>query len=205
MTNLVRLNERKKEEVVEIASRYIKEGKLVVYPTDTLYGLGANALSVEAVKKVFEVKKRPLSKPLPIAVCDLKMLRRYVYLNDLAEVLVRNFLPGALTIILKKKDVIPDIVTSGLDRVAVRIPANDICLEIIKKADLPITTTSANISGETPPVDAKEVRVRADLIIDAGKLGERVPSTIVDVSAGDIRLVREGKIRFKDILKAVGE
>ncbi len=203
MTNFVRLNEKRKEEVVDLACKYIREDKLVVYPTDTLYGLGANALSINAVKKVFEVKKRPFNKPIPIAVCDLKMLEKYVYLNDLAKLLIKEFLPGALTIILKKKDIIPDIVTGGLDKVAVRIPANDLCLEIIKKVNLPITTTSANISGKTPPVDAREVEIKADLIIDAGRIGERIPSTIVDVSSENIKLVREGKISFKSILKAL--
>ena len=203
MTNFVRLNEKRKEEVVDLACKYIREDKLVVYPTDTLYGLGANALSVNAVRKVFEVKKRPFNKPIPIAVCDLKMLEKYVYLNDLAKLLIKEFLPGALTIILKKKDIIPDIVTGGLDKVAVRIPANDLCLEIIKKVNLPITTTSANISGKTPPVDAREVEIKADLIIDAGRIGERIPSTIVDVSSENIKLVREGKISFKSILKAL--
>ncbi len=203
MTNLVRLNERTKEEICELASRYIKEGKLIVYPTDTLYGLGANALDEKAVKKVFEVKKRPLNKPLPIAVCNIKMMERYVYLNDIAKLLVKEFLPGALTLILRKKESIPDIVTSGLENVAVRIPDNDICLEIIKKSDLPITTTSANISGKMPPIDVKEVEVEVDLIIDAGKLKERIPSTIVDVSSGEIKLVREGKIKFSDIMKVV--
>jgi len=187
------------EGVVERAARILSKGGIVVYPTDTLYALGCDATNPEAVKRVFEVKRRSLSKPLPIAVASLEMMREYCELNEKAEKLARAMLPGALTLLLKKKN-LPHIVTSGSAKVAVRIPANELALKIIAALGKPVVATSANISGKAPPISAGEAMTQlsdVDLVIDAGRLAERVPSTIYDPETG--KVLREGKISREEI------
>ncbi len=187
------------EGVIERAARILSKGGIVVYPTDTLYALGCDATNPEAVKRVFEIKRRSLSKPLPIAVASLEMMQEYCELDEKAEKLARAMLPGALTLLLKKKN-LPDIVTSGSAKVAVRIPANELALKIIAALGKPVVATSANISGKAPPISAEEAMAQlsdVDLVIDAGKLAERVPSTIYDPETGEV--LREGKISKKEI------
>ncbi len=181
----------------------LKKGGLVVYPTDTLYALGGDATSERVVRKVFRAKKRPLDMPLPIAVADMRMLKRYAHLHEEARVLAEKYLPGPLTLILEKKD-LPPVLTSGLDNVAVRIPANDAALELIELFGKPVVTTSANFSGDPPPVSVEEVPegLGAEVALDQGVLGERVPSTIVGFDDG-LRVIREGKISKKEILEAL--
>ncbi len=187
---------------LEKAAKIILSGGLVVYPTDTLYALGCNALNEEAILKVYETKKRSLAKPLPIAVASIDMMKRYAYVNKNAEKIAKKFLPGALTIVLRKKRVLPDILTSGLDKVAIRIPANKIALKLIELVGLPLVTTSANISGEAPPASIEEVKIKADYIINGGKL-EGIPSTIIDLSEAAPKILRRGKIDGRRILEVL--
>lgn len=186
------------------AAEILERGGLIVYPTDTLYALGGDALNEKAIMKVYEAKKRPLSMPLPIAVSDLDMMMRYAHIDDRARMLTDKYLPGALTLVLKKKN-LPELLTSGLDKVAVRIPANNAALGLVRLVDRPVITTSANFTGELPPVSMDEVpsELGAEVALDQGKLGERVPSTIVDFT-GKPKVIREGKISKKEILAAVG-
>lgn len=190
--------------VIEKAADIIIKGGLVIHPTDTLYGLGCNALDKDAVKKVYKAKKRDMEKPLSIAVADMTMMKKYAVVDERAEGIAEFFLPGPLTILLEKKD-IPDVVTAGGEKVAVRIPDHDITLEIIRKAGVPMITTSANISGRDPPVTVKEAVGQiegAELALDAGTLAKRVPSTIIDLSVG-LEVVREGQLATKDLEKAL--
>lgn len=194
------------EKKVKFAAEIIRSGGLVVYPTDTLYGLACDALNKEAIARVFEVKKRPISTPLPIAVNDLKMLKKYAFVDERAEKIAKRFLPGALTIILKKK-ALPDILTSGLDSIGIRIPDNEIALKLIGYSGVPITTTSANISGKKPPISVEEVIEQIkdiDVILDYGELESRLPSTILDLT-GKPKILREGKIEKEEIEKAIGK
>lgn len=186
------------------AARVLRRGAMVVYPTDTLYALGADALNEEGIMRVYQAKKRPLSKPLPIAVADLKMMEKYARVDEKARILADVFLPGALTLILWKRNLPPSL-TSGSDKVAVRIPANKAALELVRLVDRPVITTSANITGGLPPVSISEVPLGlgAELCLDQGRLGDRVPSTIVDFTE-EPRIVREGKIRAREIFTAVG-
>ena len=124
----------------------LSNGEIVVYPTDTLYGLGADIYNNDAVKKIFKIKKRPLKIPLSIAVSDYKELEKIAYTNNKIKKLAESFLPGRLTLILHKKSCISDIVNSGLDKIAVRIPDNNFTLELLSNFG-PITATSANIHG----------------------------------------------------------
>lgn len=193
------------EKKIKRAAQIIKSGGVVVYPTDTLYGMGCNALSVRAVKKVFKAKQRRADKPLPIAVDSVRMMKKYAVVDSKAEALARKFLPGALTIVLKKKK-LPNILTAGSDTVGVRIPANEVALKLIKRAGVPITATSANVSEEIPPVSADEVLdfKGIDLILDAGKLGARAPSTVLDLT-GRPKILRKGKIKKDEIERVIGE
>ena len=189
---------------LQAAVEVLRNRCLVVYPTDTLYALGGDATDEHAVRKVFRGKKRPLDMPLPIAVSDMRMLRRYARLHEQARVLAEKYLPGPLTLVLEKKD-LPDVLTSGLPKVAVRIPDNDAALELIELFEKPVVTTSANLSGSPPPVSVAEVpeELGAKVALDQGVLGERVPSTIVGFDDGP-RVIREGKISKEEILEALG-
>ncbi len=182
----------------------LRAGGLVVYPTDTLYGLGCNALDEMAVKKVFDVKGRSPEKPLPIAVCDMEMMGRYALINENAERIAKIFLPGALTVVLERRG-LPDVLTAGLPRVAVRIPKNNIALDLIRLAGFPITATSANVSGARPPITAEETeeQLKVDLILDAGKLNSREPSTILDLT-GEPKVIREGVVKRGEIARVLG-
>ena len=182
------------------AIRLLKQGELIVYPTDTLYGLGADIFNEEAIKKVYEVKKRPFDLPLSIAIASVDEINEYAYMNEIAYKIAHEFLPGAITIILKKRKVIPDIIAK--EKIGISIPANEIALKIAK--ELPITATSANIHGKNTPKEIKEakeqLRDKIALYIHGGKLPGK-PSTIVDVSEGKIKIIREGAIRRGEIWK----
>ena len=183
---------------IERAKEYLKAGKLVVYPTDTLYGIAANVFDENAVRKIYEVKHRPLSLPLPVALSEKNEIEKYAFMNDVAKKIIDIFMPGRITIILKKKRGIPDIVSK--DKIAIRIPANEIARELAR--DFPVTATSANIHGMSPPSTVEEARKqlgrKVAMYIDGGKLPGK-PSTIVDVSEGRIKIIREGAIKSEEI------
>jgi L-threonylcarbamoyladenylate synthase len=184
----------------------LKNGKIIVYPTDTLYGLGADIYNIDAVRKVFEIKKRPLDDPLSVAVSDINELEKIAYINNKSRQLAEVFLPGRLTLILKKRSIIPDIVTGGLKKVAVRIPDNKVALELLSEFG-PITATSANIHGKKTPYIIREISMQfkdedISVYLNIGRVAGR-PSTIVDATKKHIKLVREGAIAEKEILDAI--
>ncbi|MFQ5887332.1 MAG: L-threonylcarbamoyladenylate synthase [Candidatus Hydrothermarchaeales archaeon] len=188
------------EEAIREAARLIGEGKLVVYPTDTLYGVGCSALDEGAIRTVFAVKKRDASKPLSIAVCDLRMLRRYTAFESRAMQVMERFFPGPLTFILRKRN-LPDVLTGGAETVGVRIPESRVALKLIMLAGVPIVSTSANVSGREPPETAEEALEHlpeVDLALDAGRLAG-LPSTIIDLTEEPPRIVREGKKPTEDV------
>ncbi len=176
-------------------------GGLVVYPTDTVYGLGADAENESAVLRVYEVKGRGRDKPLTIAVSDLDMLERYALLNEVSRELVRRFLPGKVTFILPKTKRVPDSVNPRA--IGVRIPNLDLTLHLIRSFGRAVTATSANKSGSPPKRDPKEVaeEIDVDLLLDYGVLPPSRPSTIVDLTGDRPVLVREGDVPFRDILR----
>lgn len=183
---------------IKLAIKLLREGKLIVYPTDTTYGIGADIFNEEAVKRVYEVKRRPSSMPLSIAIHSIDEIEEYAHMNEISYAIAQRFLPGALTIILRKREVVPDFISK--EKVAIRIPKNEIALEITK--EMPITATSANIHGEkdayTIEMAKKSLGNKISLYIDYGKL-PGVPSTIVDLSEGKIKVIREGAIRREDL------
>ena len=188
------------------AVKALSDGKIVVYPTDTLYGLGADIYNDDAVRRIFEIKKRPASMPLSVAVSDFQELEKIAFIDDRTRRLAELFLPGKLTLILKKKNCVSDLVTGGLDRVAVRIPDNKIALDLLSKFG-PITATSANIHGTKTPDIINDIRMQfkdddVSVYLDIGRLTGQ-PSTIVDVTGKQIKILREGAITKRHILDAV--
>ena len=166
----------------------IEAGEAVVYPTETVYGLGADATDPEAVGRVYEIKNRPRDKPLSVAFGDIDHATQYTEPTDRELAFMREFLPGPVTVIVDRKLTLPDMLTDGDPRVGVRVPANEIALQLCRAAG-PITATSANRSGEPSvrqPVDLPEsVRQAVGAVIEAGETAG-TESTVVDVSAGEI-------------------
>jgi L-threonylcarbamoyladenylate synthase len=173
--------------IVEEAAETIKKGGIVVYPTETVYGLGADVFSEEAIKSVYEIKNRSFSEPLSIAVSSHEMMEELVYIDH--EDFIKRFLPGPMTVILKKKAVLPDILNAGSDLVGIRYPDHLVALQIINLTG-PITSTSANPSGRESPTCVEEVEVEVDLVVDGGKCKYSMESTIVDLV--NMRIVRKG-------------
>jgi L-threonylcarbamoyladenylate synthase len=183
----------------------LREGNLVVYPTDTLYALGADIYNESAVKHVFEVKNRPHNVPLPVAVSCFKDIEKIAFVNNNVKCLVNNLLPGPLTLILDKKDNISDIVTSGLGKIAVRIPDNKVALDLLSNFG-PLTVTSANIHDSDVPFTIngiqRDLKQSVAVYIEHGRL-DGSPSTIVDVTGDKPVIVREGIIDKREILECI--
>ncbi len=198
-------------DAVERAADALKGG-VIIYPTDTLYGLGADAFSDEMVARLYEIKGREEGKPIHAIVSDMEMAERYAYIDGSAQILAEKFLPGALTLILKKKTGIETGIAKGIDTFGIRIPNNQFCMRLIETFGGPITTTSANISGMMPARTIEEILEQLaektellSLAIDAGELAARIPSTIVDCSGERPVIVREGVITATEIWDALGE
>ncbi len=196
------LSEKDMDEIIAA----LKSGELVIYPTDTLYGIGADPFNENSVKKVFIAKDRPFDMALSIAVSNEKMMESVAVLNDNARKLIRKFLPGPLTIMLTKKPSIPDILTSGTNQIGIRIPDHPFAIRLIERFG-PITATSANLHSHPDPVDAptslKDLKGRVSICVDCGKSKIAMPSTIVDVSDGAVDVIRKGAISQEQIEDAL--
>jgi L-threonylcarbamoyladenylate synthase len=166
---------------IEKAVFVLMHDGLVVYPTETVYGLGADALSDEAIEKVYEAKKRPLAMPVSIAVSDFDMLYAVARVEPAMEPFLTTFLPGPVTVVLPARKTVPDILTGGTGLIGVRMPAHDLALQLIAKFDAPITATSANLHGAKDPVLPTECTVPYEFLIDGGRLAG-TPSTVVDLT-----------------------
>lgn len=204
--NLVKAN---KESIIK-ASAIIKSGGLVAFPTETVYGLGADALNPIAVAKIFEAKKRPTFNPLIIHIAKKEWLENYAECTDSRiEKLIDNFWPGPLTLVIKKKDIIPNIVTSGNPTVAIRMPNHEVALKLIEESDTPIAAPSANKFGHLSPTTAKHVQKylgdKVDLILDGGKSSVGVESTILQFQNGEFFILRYGGITKEELEEFVGK
>src|ERR1700683_3844336 len=178
------------------AAAKIRAGELVAFPTETVYGLGANALDAAAVQKIYELKGRPASSPLIVHVASIQMAREIVAdWPPLAEELTRRWWPGPLTLVLPKKPVIPDIVTAGLPTVGVRMPNHPMALELIKEAGVPIAAPSANKFMELSPTTAEHVRNTfgdSVEVLDGGPARVGIESTVVAIENGELKILRPG-------------
>ncbi len=195
-------NKIKDEDLDEVALK-IKNGGIVIFPTETVYGIGVNGLDQEAVKKLYEVKKRPLDKPFSLLVDSLQMIKELTEeISSEEEKLIKKFFPGPLTLIMKKKNIVPDITTANTPYVGIRMPDNDITLALIKKAGVPIAAPSANISGKpsgTNIEDIKEDFLNIDYMLDAGEAKIGIASTIVKIENSEVKIIREGSISKEEI------
>ncbi|MCF8242755.1 MAG: threonylcarbamoyl-AMP synthase [Melioribacteraceae bacterium] len=197
-------------ENIKIAAGLIRDGKLVAFPTETVYGLGANGLDPLAVAKIFEVKQRPSFNPLILHISDIKELHSICSsIDDTVQILIDKFWPGPLTLVLEKKDIVPGIVSSGLDTVAVRMPDNDIALELIGNAGVPVAAPSANTFGMLSPTSPEHVEKqlgnKVDMILDGGSTKVGVESTIIQVINHVPVLLRPGGLPVEEIERLAGK
>lgn len=200
-----KINEEKLKEIGE----EIKKGKIAIFPTETVYGIGTNGLNEEGIKKLFDIKKRPKEKPISLLVNSIEMIERIVKLTEEERKIIKNFFPGPLTLIVEKKKIVPDILTSNKKTVGIRMPDNEIALKLIKYANIPIATSSANISGKENNTDIinikKEFENKVDYFIDGGKSKIGIGSTIIKIENNKLHILRKGIITEEEILKVLKE
>ncbi len=200
----VRTNYQK--ELLQEAAQYIKDGKLVLFPTETVYGIGADGLNEEAVKNIFIAKGRASDNPLILHVSNLEMIERIAKdISPLEYELINNFFPGPLTIVLNRQDIVPNVVTANLDTVGIRMPENKIAHDLIELSNTPIAAPSANISGKPSGTNINdifnELNDRVDYIIDGGDTKIGLESTVIRVINNEINILRPGKITYEDLSK----
>jgi len=186
----------------------LEQGQIVVFPTETVYGIACNAWNMQAVKKIYKIKKRNYENPLLLHIGKVSDV--YQYINRLEETtkkLISNFWPGPLSLVIEKSELIPDYVTSGLKKVGIRCTSHKITQDILKKCKFPVVATSANISGYENCYNieqiSKQLGINVDLYIDDGPLVNNLPSTVVEIENNEAKILREGKIKEEDIIKVV--
>ena len=195
--------------VLADAAAILRRGGLVAFPTETVYGLGANALDESAVRRIYEAKGRPPLNPLIVHVATADAARALALdWTSSADAIARAFWPGPVTIVVKKRDVIPDIVTAGADSVGVRVPAHPIALALLEEAGIPIAAPSANLSMQISPTTAQHVARglgdRVDLILDGGPTTVGIESTVVDARGPIPHILRPGMIAREAIARVAG-
>lgn len=196
-------------EIIRTAAKIIKEGGLIAFPTETVYGLGADGLNPEAVKKIFLAKGRPVDNPLILHIANMKDVFYLAAIVPLkAQVLMENFWPGPLTLILPKSKFIPDEITAGLDTVAIRMPQHPVALALIRESGVPLAAPSANLSGYPSPTEAAHVwhdlSERIDGILDAGAAGVGLESTVLDISGEVPVILRPGGVTKEELEEVIG-
>ena len=195
------------EENIQKAADIIKNGGLVVMPTETVYGLGANALDKNAVTNVFKAKGRPMDNPLIVHIAYAKDAEKYAHTSPLFYKLAEKFMPGPLTVIMPKKDVIPYEVSCGLDTVAIRVPSNEIAHNLIEKSGCPIAAPSANLSGKPSPTTfmhvVEDMNGRVDAIIDGGPCTVGLESTVIILKNDSAELLRPGKVTYEQLKEII--
>ncbi len=210
-TEVLRINsQRPNESIIARASKLISSGEIVAFPTETVYGLGANALDPSAISKIYQMKGRPSDNPLIVHVADMKTLRRLV--NEISPRdmrIIKKFWPGPVTLVLKKSKIVPKITTGGLGTIAVRMPRNKIALALIKRSGFPIAAPSANISGRPSPTNASHVKDDLDgkvkLILDGGSTEIGIESTVIDMTLRTPVILRPGGISKESIEDEIGK
>lgn len=185
------------------AARLVIGGGVIVYPTETVYGLGANALDEQAILRVYQIKKRPHSMPIFMAISSLEMLEKVAEVDRKDLALAEQLLPGPVSVLVRKKSIVPDILTAGSPLVGIRYPDHETALRIIDRTG-PVTSTSANRTGSPPPTSkdavAPEIAERVDLVVDGGKSRYKEPSTLLDLAKR--KIIRPGA-GLDRVLKAI--
>ena len=197
-------------ETIAKAAAAIRAGRLVVYPTRCLYGLGTDALNPEAVEGLFRIKQRPPDKPVSVLVQDAADLKRLVTaVPQAARVLMERFWPGWLTLVFAARPAVPTVLTAGTGKIGVRLPGHPVAAALVKAAARPITATSANLSGAKSPAMIADIDpsviAAADVALDAGTLGGGTGSTIVDVTVVPVRVLREGIVNAAQVMAALAQ
>lgn len=194
---------------MRMAAAFARFGMLVVFPTDTIYGLGTNPFNVLAVDRLLKVKGRLEEKGVPLLVSSMNDVSEIAHFDDNAEKLAKKFWPGVLTLVLRRRRIIPDIVTGGRNSVAVRIPSHKIARDLARMVGGVIVGTSANISGKSPPKTAQEaieqVGKEVDLVLDGGAASVGVSSTIIDLTESPPLIRRLGAVSEEQIRKTIGD
>lgn len=206
VTKYINFKKEYNEEEIKLVAEEIKTGNLVIFPTETVYGIGANAFNEEACKNIFKAKGRANDNPLIVHVNNEEMIKLVAKEpNELENRLIKAFCPGPFTIILKAKNSIPNIVTAGLDTVGIRMPSNKIANKLIEYANLPIAAPSANASGKPSGTKIEDIKKefegKVSVIIDTGMVDIGLESTVVKVIGNKVRILRPGKITKEDIEK----
>jgi L-threonylcarbamoyladenylate synthase len=206
---IIKIDPKKPEpKILEEAAAAVRKGGLIVYPTETVYGLGADASSDDAVKKIYAVKTRDPKNPISVAVSSREMLRNFAELSPAAETLAKKLLPGPLTLVLLAKPGISPLLVTKDKKIGVRVPDHPVVLKLVETIGKPITSTSANLSGRPSPTTVEEALAqlgdRVDIALDAGKCRIGVPSTVLDMTSDPPRVIREGAIQKHEISKILG-
>jgi len=206
----LKANSQKPEiEKIRIAAKVIKNSGLVAFPTETVYGLGADALNPEAVAKIFEAKERPPDNPIIVHIADKQDVYKLAReVPSSAKRLIEKFWPGPLTLILKRSSIVPDITIVGLDTIAIRMPSNKVALALIKESGTPIAAPSANLAGKPSPTEAQHVindlAGRIDIVLDAGPTKIGVESTVIDMTTPIPKILRPGGISYEKLKSVIG-
>lgn len=194
--------------IIQKAMTVIQRNGSLVYPTDTVYGLGVNALRVHCLERLFKIKKRPETKPVPVIVRDIEMAKKLAFIDKKIEKVLKAVWPGPVTVILKKREVVPDILTAGQRTIGLRIADCRLTQTLMANLAEPITATSANFSGSPPLSSSAEIikifaksYPRPDLILEAGQLPASLPSTVLDLTGQQPKILRVGPASKKDLLK----
>jgi len=209
-TLVLKVNPQEPEmEKIRITADFIKKGGLVAFPTETVYGLGADALNPRAVLALFEAKRRPLDNPPIVHVGNPKDVYRLAKtVPPKAKKLMKSFWPGPLTLIFKRSEIVPDVTVCGLDTIAVRMPRHDVALALLRESGCPIAAPSANLAGKPSPTTAKHVlddlNGRIDAILDAGPTRIGVESTVLDMTVDPPQILRPGGTPYEVLKKALG-
>jgi len=208
---VLKISSKNLKEIVKETIKVIKRGGIVICPTDTVYGLIADAENKTAVRKIFKIKKRLYKKPLPVFVKDLKMARSLADINKKQEKIFKKFWPGKLTAVLKAKSFkFPEGIVSKDKKIGLRMPKYKLLNFLLGKLNFPLAETSANISGKKASTNIKEVlrqfkngKHQPDLVLDAGNLKKSLPSTVIDME--NLKILRKGQISKREILKIAHE
>ena len=193
------------EDELKIVTQALNEGKLIVFPTETVYGIAGNGLTLSVVNNLYQAKKRDYSKPFTLMVNDITKIKDIAYVSENEEKVIKKFMPGPITLILKKRDCISNLATASRDTVGVRIPDHAIALSILKSIDYPLATSSANISGRANNSDIEDIindlANYVDVFIKGNISNNLLASTVVEIKNNEINILREGIISEQDIKK----
>jgi L-threonylcarbamoyladenylate synthase len=210
-TLVLKVNSQEPEsDKIRVAADFIKEGGLVAFPTETVYGLGADALNSNAVKALFKAKRRPFDNPPIVHVGDVEHVHKLVKeVPPRSQKLMKTFWPGPLTLIFNRSKIVPDVTVSGLDTIAIRMPKHEVALALLRESERPISAPSANLAGKPSPTTAKHVLddlgKRIDAILDAGHTNIGVESTVLDMTVDPPQILRPGGTPYETLLTVLGK